>query len=73
MLATLGGRCASRRAINSETCGWSAQERRGVVEFVNNQIRGGAHGRGMRLIEQNRHFAEQRARLGQHGDDDCRP
>jgi hypothetical protein len=46
-----------------------AQERRGVIELVDDGIGGGAHGCSMRLIEQNRHFAQHRAWLGQNGDD----
>ena len=46
-----------------------AQERRGVVELVDDGIGGGANGRGMRLVEQHRHLAEHRPRLGQNGDD----
>src|SRR5439155_5966767 len=40
-----------------------AQERRGVVELVDDGVGGGAHGRGMRLIEQYRHFAQHRSGL----------
>src|SRR5947207_2495443 len=46
-----------------------AQKRGGIIDFVNDRLRSGAHRRGVRLVQENRHFSEHRARLGDGGDD----
>jgi hypothetical protein len=46
-----------------------AQKRGGIVDFVNHRPRRGAHRRGVRLVQKNRHFSEHRAGLGDGGDD----
>jgi len=45
-----------------------AQKRGGIIDFVNHRLRSGTHCRGVGLVQENRHFSQHRARLGDGGD-----
>jgi len=48
--------------------GPGAEKARTIVDLIDRRAGGGAHRRGMRLMQQNRHLAQNGTRLGHDGD-----